>query len=177
MKLKHLFALLPLLFASCSTIDKKDCNTDMHELGLRQGRMGSPKKYTDEIRNVCRNRQPFVDLQQYELGFKKGWIEFCRPANALAMGKADDPYASFCPENRENLFREKYLIGKQIHELKDQEEELAEEIESLRTDHEKDDDSLAELKRLEKDLVDLRRNIQQLEIKGLRDTLTLINQL
>ena len=114
MTLKYFILLLPLLLTACSSIDKRDCDKDMQELGLRHGRMGSPKKFTDDIRNICSNRQPPVDLERYEKGFTLGWIEYCRPVNALLLGKADDQYVSYCPENRENVFHEKYLIGKRI---------------------------------------------------------------
>ena len=178
MNFKTLICLLPLaLTVSCSTIDKKDCQTDMHELGLRHGRMGSPKIYTDQIRNVCSHLGPKLDLEQYELGFKKGWDEYCKPINALALGKADDMYASFCPSQREPVFREKFLIGKQIHELRDQEMELIEEWEKLKAETEFDSEQQLTLKRTEKELTDLRKQIQQLEIEGLKDTLTLMNHL
>lgn len=174
---KLLLLSLPLVLASCSTIDKKDCDKDMYELGLRHGRMGSPTKFTDDIRSVCSNRTPNVDLERYERGFTMGWIEYCRPINALLLGKADDQYVSYCPENKENIFREKYFIGKRISELKAQADELNDEIIDVRIDAASDEKATFELKKLEKNLDEVNRNIQQLEIEGLKDSLTLINHL
>lgn len=168
---------LILALSSCSTIDKKDCSKDMFALGLKQGQLGSPRKYTDQIRNVCSHHRPPVELDKYEAGFKEGWNEFCRPSNALAMGKSAEHYISFCPENKEVMFREKYLIGKRINELKDMQEELTDELHDLRLEANGDNDKHDEIKKREKDLFELNRTIQNLEIDGLRDTLTLINHI
>jgi len=168
---------LILALSSCSTIDKKDCSKDMFELGLKQGQMGSPQKYTDQIRNVCTHHQPPVELDKYEAGFKHGWSDYCRPANALTLGKSAEPYVSYCPENKEVMFREKYLIGKRINELKDIQEEMADELQELRLEASGDNDKLDEIKKKEKDLFELNRTIQNLEIDGLKDTLTLINHI
>jgi hypothetical protein len=177
MTLKNLICLLPLVLTACSSIDKRDCDKDMHELGLRHGRMGSPRKYTEEIRGVCSNHNPPIDLERYEKGFTIGWIEYCRPVNALILGKADDRYVSYCPENRENVFREKYYIGKRISELKIQVDELNDEIADVRIDAANDDKAAFELKKLEKSLDEINRDIQNLEIEGLKDSLTLINHI
>lgn len=180
MTLKNFFLIFPislLLLTACSTIEKRDCDKNMHELGLRHGRMGSPQKFTDEIRRVCSNRQPPVDLESYESGFTLGWIEYCRPMNALILGKADDQYVSFCPENRENIFREKFLIGKRISELKSQEESLLDEIADARIEAVTNEQTSSDLRKLEKNLSDLQKDIQQLEIEGLKDSLTLINHI
>jgi len=177
MRFKHFFLFLPLILSACSSIDKRDCDKDMHELGLRHGRMGSPKKFTDEIRRVCGNRQQPVDLQRYENGFALGWVEYCRPMNAFVLGKADEDYISYCPENRETIFREKFLIGKRISELKTQEEILNDELMDLRIDAVTNERAASELSKTEKTLFELRKDIQQLEIEGLKDSLTLINHI
>ena len=67
----RLLALIsvPFLLISCSTISKKDCGKDMHALGLSQGRAGSPKKYTDQLRDTCFTQKPDIDLLGYEKGF------------------------------------------------------------------------------------------------------------
>lgn len=166
-----------LVLSSCSTIDKKDCSKDMYEFGLKQGQMGSPRKYTDQLRNVCSHHQPPVELDKYEAGFKQGWSDYCRPANALALGKSAEHYVSYCPDSKEVMFREKYLIGKRINELKDMQEEMADELHDLRLEANGDSDKHDEIKKREKDLFELNRTIQNLEIDGLRDTLTLINHI
>nr|BDT29174.1 DUF2799 domain-containing protein [Bacteriovorax sp. HI3] len=164
-----LFISLSALY-SCSTISKKDCFKDMKELGLLQGRQGSPVKYTDDLRNVCMGRNPSIDLEAYEKGFYQGWMEYCLPNRAFEMGKRSDRYFSFCPAERESMFREKYLIGKHVFELKDEEEELKERLEELKptiTTNSADSD---EYHKIQKGLEKLRSEIQALEIEGAKNT-------
>ncbi len=149
----------------------------MTELGLKHGRMGSPKKFTEQLRNVCAGRESIIDLEKYEKGFELGWTDYCTPSNALSLGKISDPYVSFCPTPKEAMFREKYLIGKRINELKDIENDLMDEISQLREEALRDEASSDEVKKMEKDLSDLRKSLTKLEIDGMKDSLTLINHL
>ncbi len=170
--------LLTALFTTgCSSIDKKDCQSDMTEMGLKHGRMGSPKKFTDQLRSICSGGGHVIDLEKYEKSFHLGWGDYCTPSNALSLGKTSDPYVSFCPAQKEAIFREKYLIGKRINELKDIEDELMDEITELREDALNGEVPPDEVKKLEKDLIDLRKNRAELEINGMKDSLTLINHL
>lgn len=165
-----LISLVSLTLISCSTISKKDCDKNMRELGLAQGRAGSPKKYTDDLRNVCMGRNPNIDLEAYEKGFYQGWMEYCLPNRAFEMGKRSDRYFSFCPAERESMFREKYLIGKHVFELKDEEEELKERLEELKptiTTNSADSD---EYHKIQKGLDKLRSEIQALEVEGAKNT-------
>lgn len=178
MTLRTIFVLACLLsLSSCSTITKKDCEADMYQFGLNHGRNGSPKKFTEQLRSTCYLSAPPVDLENYEKGFEAGWKEYCRPANALSLGKISDPYVSFCPSEKEAVFREKYLIGKRINELKDIENEMIDELADLREDSADGEAQPEEIRKKEKDLVDIRKSITELEIAGLKDSLTLMNHL
>ena len=155
-----------LFLVSCSTIDKKDCDKDMMTLGLQQGRAGSPKKYTDEIRNVCLSRNPGIDLEAYEKGFYQGWAQYCIPSKAFDMGKKSDRYISFCPPERESQFREKYLIGKHHFELKDTESDIVQKMNSLRPNITKSAMDYDDYTKLQTELDKVRREIQALEVEG-----------
>ena len=164
---------LPLLFLSlisCSTINKKDCDKDMMTLGLQQGRAGSPKKYTEELRNVCMSKKASIDLESYESGFYKGWMEYCLPNRAYDMGKRADRYFSFCPTERESQFREKYLIGKHHYELKDTEADIVTKINDLRPDINKSASDYDLYIKLQLELEKTKREIQALEVEGNRNT-------
>jgi hypothetical protein len=166
-----------LTFVSCSTIDKKDCSKDMKELGMAHGRSGSPKKFTDELRKVCSPKNPSIDLESYEIGFSKGWLEYCLPTRSFEMGKKNDSYVSFCPPEREDMFREKYLIGKRYFELKDTEEDVVDELERLKLTMNEEPSDLEEHKILTKELEALRREIQKVELEGKKDTFMFVNPL
>lgn len=168
----RLLALLSLfiLTSSCSTISKKDCGKDMNALGLSQGRAGSLKKYTDELRDTCMASTPGIDLEAYEKGFYQGWMEYCLPNKAFEMGKRSDRYLSFCPAEREALFREKYLIGKHHAELKDVETDIQDKLEEIKPHINENPSTLDDYTKLQKELDKIRREIQALEVEGLKST-------
>ncbi len=155
---------------SCSTITKKDCEKDMMTLGLQQGRAGSPKKYTDDLRNRCMGSHPNINLEAYEKGFYQGWTEYCLPNRAFEMGKKADRYFSFCPAEREAQFREKYLIGKHHFELKDTEADIVQQMNDLRQDMSKSASDYDLYTKLQKELEKVKREIQALEVEGNRNT-------
>ena len=158
--------LLLLTVSSCSSlISKDDCKKDMSAFGLDQGKRGLTN-LSEEIRRVCNEN---VNLEAYQIGFNTGWSDFCTSFHGFEMGKKGDIYKSFCPAEKEELFREKFLIGKTVYEKKDQVIEVEEKIKDL-LENEKDQSSVTlteELKRNQDYLRSLKREIQALEQKGL----------
>jgi peptidoglycan hydrolase CwlO-like protein len=163
-------ALSLMLFSSCSTIHKKDCAKDMNAFGLSQGRLGSPKKYTDELRDKCLGSYPNIDLEAYEKGFYQGWTEYCLPNRAFEMGKKSDIYVSFCPIERESMFRQKYLIGKHHAELKDVEQEIMDKLEEIKPTIKESATNFDDFTKLQKELEKVKRDIQALEVEGLQNS-------
>lgn len=158
------------LTTSCSTISNKDCSKDMTTLGLSQGRMGSPKKYTDDLRNKCSDNEPPIDLEAYEKGFYQGWMEYCLPNKAFELGKKSDRYFSFCPPERETYFRQSYLTGKHHAELKDVEADIVEKMNSIKTRINDSSSSLNDFNKLKAELEKVKREIQSLEVEGSKNT-------
>ena len=142
----------------------------MMDLGLSQGRAGSPKIYTDDLRRICSNSHPAIDLESYEKGFRQGWTEYCLPKRGYEMGKRADRYFSFCPTEREALFREKYLLGKHHFELKDVEVEILEKMEELKPTINESSADFDAYNKLQKELEKTRRDIQAIEVEGMRDS-------
>lgn len=169
-----LFSVLTLLSTtflfSCSTISKKDCEKDMMSLGLAQGKAGSPKKYTEDLRNRCGGKNPPIDLEAYEKGFYAGWTQYCLPNRAYEMGKRSDRYFSFCPAERESQFREKYLIGKHHFELRDTEADIVTKMNDIRPDINKSAAAYDDYQKLQIELDKVKREIQALEVEGNRNT-------
>lgn len=131
--------------------------------------------YTEQLKSVCASHLPALDLAKYEDGFYQGWSDYCRPSNAISMGKLADSYISFCPKNKESMFREKYLVGKRLHELNDMHEELLDELIDLRADAGNDGHKLDEIRKKEREIAELKRSIQDLEMEGQKDSFTLLN--
>lgn len=136
----------------------------MKVLGLEHGQRGF-NKLTDEVRSTCSGS----DLEQYENGFFMGWNTYCTSFNGFNIGKKGDSYKSFCPPEKEELFYEKYLIGKKVYEKKDQVSELQDKIKDLEQTAEKDSSSAIkeDLKAHQDYLLTLKREIQALEQKGM----------
>jgi hypothetical protein len=169
MKHYYVFPLLGSFFAftSCSSISKEDCNKNMQAFGRDQGTKGKPNLLED-IRKSCSRGNPSIDLGAYQMGFEQGWNEYCTTFNGFKMGEKGDTYKSFCPPEKEDLFHEKFLIGKQVYEKKDQVKELQDKLMDL-SEEGKDltnpsiHDEMARLKDL---IWTTNREIQSLEQKG-----------
>lgn len=157
---------ISFLFHSCSTVSTKDCTKNMHEFGINQGRMGSPKKLTDQIRYKCSSKVPNIDIEAYDTGFMQGWREFCLPNNAFDMGKKSDSYISFCPTESEQYFRNSYLLGKKHFELKDVENDLEDQMSELKSTINTDSEDFSEYNRLQLELDRVKKDIQAVEVEG-----------
>ncbi len=167
MKIPFLLLLISqlLLPVACSSINQSDCKRDMLTFGREHGAKGLIK-LTDEIQKVCQNYEPHVDLEKYENGFNQGWAQYCTPLSGFENGRKGDLYKSFCPVDKEEIFREKYLIGKKIFEKNDLEIELEDKIKSLSSSGELDLAAKSELSKLKEVLINLKREIQRLEQNG-----------
>lgn len=167
MKLNLTFSLLAALtLNSCSSlITKEDCKKDMQSFGIEHGKKGL-SKLTDEISSTCIRGEESVNLEAYETGFRMGWSSYCTSFNGFDMGRKGDTYKSFCPPEKEDLFHEKFLIGKKVYEKKDQVIELEEKIQELSSSSEMDPASREELKKYQDYLRILKRDIQALEQQG-----------
>jgi hypothetical protein len=150
-------------------ISKDDCKKDMLELGLLHGTKGH-NKLTDELRSICVTSTETINLELYETGFNKGWRLYCSSYNGFEMGRKADTYRSFCPLEKEDLFHEKFLIGKMVYEKNDQVMDIEDKINKITFNPEKEASSLNlqkdELKRLQDYLRSLKNEIQALEQKG-----------
>lgn len=133
----------------------------MKSLGFEHGKKGL-SSLTDEVRSVCVNAKQSVDLELYEAGFNMGWNTYCTSFNGYEMGRKGDLYKSYCPPDKEELFREKFLIGKTVHEKKDQVMEIEENIKELIENNEKEET----LNKRQDHLLLLKREIQALEQQG-----------
>lgn len=157
-KMNILSSLLLVLFSlslfSCTTISKEDCKKDMKSFGLEQGRKGLAD-LSDDIRKICIRSDSSVDLESYVKGFNMGWSEYCTPLHGFENGQNVELYKSFCPSNKEELYREKFFIGKALVEKRDQLSEFDDKIKKSPNDNE-----------LKESISQLKREIQILEQQG-----------
>ncbi len=138
-------ASLSLCLLSCSSISRQDCKKDMKSFGYEQGRKGLGD-LSDDIRKVCMRSDSSVDLESYVKGFNMGWSEYCTPLHGLENGLKVDLYKSYCPPEKEALYREKFFIGKTITDKSDQLSDLEDNFKNSPNDSELKD-SILQLKR------------------------------
>jgi polyhydroxyalkanoate synthesis regulator phasin len=139
----------------------------MKAFGLDQGRKGQ-NNLSEDIRKICVRPNSIIDLEGYDKGFNSGWSEYCTPINGLENGKKGEIYKSYCPPEKEDLYHEKFLIGKKIYEKKDQASEIETKIKELIPGAQHDLASKEELNRLKESLLELNREIQSLEQSGMK---------
>lgn len=169
------FSFFLILLSSCSGISKKDCQKNMYELGMEHGKNGSQVMHTEEIQKVCEKIDIRPDLHSYQQGFYKGWEEYCLPNRAYLMGQKGERYFSFCPKEREHMFREKYLLGKQYNELKDLEEELEEKIKELKKEIGENPSKFQELQKHEKFLIKIQQDLRNTEVEAQKNNFYFTN--
>ena len=153
------------LITSCATISKSDCKKEMKSFGREHGLKGLAK-FTDEIQKVCINAQNSVDLEGYEKGFLIGWSEYCTPMNGFLLGSRAETYKSFCPQDKEDLFHEKYLVGKKLYDKKDQLQDLKELYLSLSKGSPSDTSGQSQINPLKQEIQKLEQEIQMLDQVG-----------
>ena len=156
---------LTITVTSCSSISKDDCKKDMRSLGIDHGKRGM-NNLSDDVRSTCNNSTFIADIEQYEKGFNIGWSLYCTPRNGFESGRKGDSYKSFCPTDKEDLFHEKFLIGKKVYEKKDQVSELETRVNDLTQSAEHDLGAKEELNKTKEYLLNLTREIQTLERQG-----------
>jgi hypothetical protein len=145
--------------------DMKDCKKDMKSFGREHGLKGLVKM-TDDIQKVCVSSQNSVDLEAYEKGFYIGWSEYCSPFNGFQLGLKADPYKSFCPQDKEELFHEKYLVGKKLFDKKDQLQDLQELLQSLNKESPTDTAGISQINSLKQEIQKIEQEIQLLDHVG-----------
>jgi hypothetical protein len=123
---------LTLVSAGCThlqlTKPEPTCNTvDWWEAGRTDGVAGLP---VDRLKSYdCPANPSQVDL--YTNGREAGLVDYCSPAQALANGRAGNPYLHVCPENLEPAFLTNYKTGQRIRQLEVENSDLQARIENL----------------------------------------------
>lgn len=120
MRILPLLALL--VVTGCSHIVAKQepicVGVDWWEAGRTEGVAGVPlKDALTETRQRCEGR---IDYDAFENGHEAGLIDFCTPAQGLALGRNGLPYDHACPSFLEGPFLRNYEAGLKLHSLESQ---------------------------------------------------------
>jgi hypothetical protein len=93
------FILLVLLvFVSCSTLEKKECqDMDWLDKGLQDGSDGESN--LDQYQKECSKHGVEVSKEKYETGLTEGLRKFCTYDNGYEFGKNGKSHFNDCPFN------------------------------------------------------------------------------
>ena len=121
------FALLVL--NSCATLKKSDClEGNWSGIGFNDGSAGL--KSDSQLRahnNACSKHKITPNAADYNVGYKKGLVQFCTTSNGYERGVSKTEYFGVCPKTTENNFVKGYLAGLDTAAF-----ELTEDIADLR---------------------------------------------
>lgn len=115
-----LAALALLSFASCSHVlaAREDTCTavDWWEAGRTDGAQGLPlAQALAETQRRCNGRS--VNLDEFENGHDAGLVDYCTPAQGLALGRNGAQYQHACPSYLEAPFLAQYQMGLRMRAL------------------------------------------------------------
>jgi hypothetical protein len=130
-----IFVLLPLLIASCTTLDESECATaDWRAIGLEDGARGRPAADIASHREACAEYGVTPDLAAYQSGHQMGARQFCTAHNGFRQGRAGRAYHGVCPDDLAVSFRAAYNTGLNLHNLDANISILHREVGDLRKD-------------------------------------------
>jgi hypothetical protein len=110
--------LLTLILVSCATLSEDEClNMDWAALGYEDGAAGHTGQRIGKHREACAKYEVSPNLQSYNRGREDGLKEYCRPANAYAVGVSGEDYKGVCPSNLADGFTRAYEDGWHLHRL------------------------------------------------------------
>lgn len=155
--LSYLFGtLLIISFSGCTTMSESECATaDWHDIGIKDGRNGTPASYMEKRRQDCTKDGFSLDQKQYMAGRNTGILQYCTSENGRSEGLLGRPYLNSCPANLEHDFLINYEAGKLVYSAKRNVDDLNRQSEHVqhKLDKEKED-----VKRQ-----DLRKELQALD--------------
>lgn len=104
---------------SCATLNEKECQTvDWRALGQEDGMNGRAASHIDRHREACaEHKLPVQDAPWHE-GWAVGIRLYCTPQNGLRVGQAGSQYAGSCPADLSAGFETAYLVGKRVHDAR-----------------------------------------------------------
>jgi len=113
-------SLIILVLGACATLNEDECLTmDWAAIGFEDGASGFPAQRIGQHREACAKYDVTPDLPAYRQGREDGLKEYCRPANAYAVGVSGKEYKGVCPSGMADAFVQAYENGRYLLLLKD----------------------------------------------------------
>lgn len=117
---KLLLVIGTLLFLSgCQTISRDQCQAeDWAGMGKADAASGFAMDRFDVIAKDCGSYGINPDPEEYEAGWKKGVLLYCKPLNGFNRGRAGDGLSQICPPELAGPMSSAYKLGRQIYDAR-----------------------------------------------------------
>ena len=160
--------LLALILSACATLSKNEClNADWYHLGNRDGAAGYPEGRLLEHYEACAEYGIRPDDAKYLTGRSDGLVAYCQPANAIREGLAGRAYQGVCPPSVHLQFADLNRIAlsvraarQRLDSLSNRQEALEGELHHKKTSEDRRRQIRAQLRDLDRELDDLRRELR-----------------
>jgi len=130
--------------SGCTSMSANECMaTDWRTVGYEDGVSGYSGDRVGKYRKACGKHGITPDLGQYQAGREQGLKEFCRPMNGFRLGESGRGYYGVCPASLDGPFVEAYESGRRLYSLRERVADTADEIESLKSESDRLDASIA----------------------------------
>lgn len=102
----------------CTSPSKNSCSQqDWYEIGRTDGAKGQQEINLSKQFRACSQGDKHKAMDLYNNGRNLGLAMYCRPHNALELGKLAQPYKFVCPAELEQEFLNSYKKGRKIRRI------------------------------------------------------------
>jgi Protein of unknown function (DUF2799) len=116
----------------CATLSRDQClQADWHELGYRDGSMGSPRSLFQKHYDACLEHGVQAERDVYFAGRQEGLAVYCTYDSGFSQGRSGNRYQHVCPAELESEFSAGYARGHEIYEYESQVASLEQRLRSL----------------------------------------------
>lgn len=112
--------LTGVILNACQTLSKEECAAaDWSVIGESDGAAGhAPQDRFARHAKACAKIGVTPDQTLWNVGYQRGLVRYCTPANGLRVGGSGASYANVCPLDRSARFLTAYNLGKKAHDLR-----------------------------------------------------------
>lgn len=136
--MKNQIALLSLtlILASCTTMNKRECQSGAWQAaGYEDAVRGDKNTNFNLHADACAKHGVAADKTLYDRGYSEGLQTYCAPANAVQQGRMTNEYQGICPAETEQAFIRNYVKGLEIakDDITQRYEEARDDLSNART--------------------------------------------
>jgi Protein of unknown function (DUF2799) len=153
-------------FVGCATLSKDQClQADWHEIGYRDGIMGSPRALFQKHYDACLEHGVHADRDAYFTSRQDGLAVYCTYDSGFNRGRSGSLYRHVCPPDLEPEFMAGYARGYEIHEYESKIASLEQHLKSIERKIQDKEKKLIESELTPKTREKIRADIRDLDLE------------